>query len=59
MGFLADMTLDLKDPIDRKVIQTLMGKYGDWAERKDRLGDYFEEVQNKVDVIVNYLNLYR
>lgn len=59
MGFLADMTLDLKNPVDRKVIKTLMGQYGDWPERKYKLGGYYEEVQNKVDAIVCYLNIFR
>lgn len=58
MGFLADMTLDLKDPIDRKVLWTLMGKYGTWVEREKNLGKYYKEVQNKVDAIMNYLQLY-
>lgn len=55
-GFLKDMTLDLKNPIDRKVLKTLMGKYGNWPERKQKLGPYYKEVQNKVDAIVDYMN---
>lgn len=55
MGFLSDMTLDLKDPIDRKVVKTLMGKYGKGEERKKNLGKDYDEVQFKVTTIANYL----
>lgn len=59
MGFLSDMTLDLKNRIDRKVVKTLMGYYGNGEERKRRLGDDYHEVQSKVEAIILYFDCFR
>lgn len=58
VGFLSEMTLDLKNPIDRKVVKTLMGHYGNWPDREKNLGKDYKEVQHKVNVVIEYLNLY-
>lgn len=48
--------IDVRNRIDKKVLKTFMGLYGYGEERKMKLGDDYEEVQNKVSNIQYMLN---
>lgn len=47
--------LDIRDRIDQKVLKTLMGYYGEGAERKRKLGTDYEAVQIKANKVNRYL----
>lgn len=47
--------LDIRDRIDQKAIKVLMGYYGDGPARKKMLGEYYEPVMERVNMVHRYL----